>query len=172
VDLKQYNNSSMVGGIILIVLGLIFFAVTQGAFSLDWGNIWPAFVMLGGLGILATAFATGNPAQRSGSMIGGTLVTLLGALFFATTFGVISWGLWPVYPLIVAAALLAGYFASARENSRLLVPAAVLGLIGIVFLGLDITGTGYRAIGQLWPIFVIIAGVLMLAQGARRPKLG
>lgn len=172
MDLKQYNNSSMIGGIVLIVLGLIFFAATQGAFSLDWGNIWPAFVILAGVVMLARAFSTANPVERSGSAIGGTLVTLLGALFFATTFGVISWGLWPVYPLIVAAALLAGYFASARENSRLLVPAAVLALVGIVFLGLDITGAGYRAIGQLWPIFLIIAGVLVLAQGSRRPKLG
>jgi type IV secretory pathway VirB3-like protein len=172
MDTKQFTNPSMIAGIALIVLGLIFFAVTQGAFSLNWGNIWPAFVVLAGLYLLAQAFSSNNPSWRTNGIMAGTLVTLMGAFFFATTFGIVSWGLWPMYSLIVAAAFLAGYFASGREATRFLMPAAILGLIGIVFLALDATGAGYGAIGRLWPIFLVIAGVLVLAQGARRPRAG
>lgn len=166
MDTRGYQNSSVVGGLTLIVLGLIFFAVTQGAFDLNWGNVWPAFIMLAGVAALARAFTVTDVRVRSGMVLGGTIPLLLGAFFFATTLGLISWGdqgtLWPVYPLIVGVAFFAAYFASNREMVVYLIPGGILTLVALVFLGIMLADTSFGMIGKLWPIFLIIGGVLLL----------
>jgi len=166
MDTKQLGNSNVVGGLVLIALGVIFFAATQGAFNLSWGTIWPAFVMLGGLVVLIQAFTTSNPSVRGGRVLGGTIPLLLGAFFFSITLGLLSWGdhawVWPVYPLIVGVAFFAGYLASGRELPAFLIPGTILTLIGALFLGILMLDESYGMIGKLWPLFLIIGGVLML----------
>jgi hypothetical protein len=176
MNTKQYSNSSVIGGILLIALGLVFFAVTQGFLNLSWGNIWPAFLVIVGVVALAQGFATDDPKRRTGQVFGGTLLTLLGGFFFATTLDLISWGdqgsLWPIYPLIVGVSFFAAYFASGREQNGYLIPAAILTLVGVVFLAFILTGTSYALIGKLWPLFLIIGGVLMLvAPRARQANM-
>jgi hypothetical protein len=163
---RQVSNGATVAGIMLIVLGLVFFVATQGAFNLDWENIWPIFPMLVGAGILAMAFTSDNSAGRAGAVIGGTIPLLVGAFFFSITTGVFDWSdmgtLWPVFPIIVGLAFVAGYFAGNREQPGLLWPAAIIGGTGLVFLFITTTSVGYGIIGQLWPLALIAVGVLML----------
>jgi cell wall-active antibiotic response 4TMS protein YvqF len=144
----------------------VFLAATQGFLNLDWGNIWPVFLMLIGAGGLAQALLTEDRNRRAGMVLGSTIPLLLGAFFFANTTGVLSWSdqgmLWPVYPLILGVAFFAAYFASGREQAGYLVPGTILSLVGVVFLGITLTGTSYDSIGKVWPIFLIIAGVLLL----------
>src|SRR5438105_1092480 len=116
MNTKQYTNNNIAGGILLIALGLIFFAATQGVLNLDWGNIWPAFVMLPGVIGIGQAFAVQDSKRRAGQVFGSAILILLGAYFFATTMGVLSWGLWPIYPLIVGVAFLAAYITSGFEE--------------------------------------------------------
>ena len=59
-------------------------------------------------------------------------------------------------------AVVAAYFASGREQPGYLVPGTILSLVGLVFLGITLTGASYDYIGKFWPIFLIIAGVLLL----------
>lgn len=158
---NNYNNSSMVGGITLIVLGLIFFAATQGAFNLNWGTIWPAFVMLGGIVALVQLPNATSPERRGSIVMGAILPILLGAYFFAAMNGVLSWAFWPIYPLIIGVALFAGYLASGMTESRYILPALVLTVVGLVFGGIIVVGD-YAMIGKIWPLFLIIAGVFAL----------
>jgi hypothetical protein len=163
---RQVSNGATVAGIILILLGLVFFVATQGMFSLDWSNIWPIFPMLVGGGIIAIAFTADTPAARAGAVIGGTIPLLVGAFFFSVTLGVFQWSdmgnLWPVFPIIVGLAFLAGYFAGNREQPGLLWPAAIIGGTGLVFLIITSTSVGYGIIARLWPLVLIAIGVLML----------
>ena len=66
---RQVSNGATVAGIVLIVLGLVFFVVTQGAFDLNWSNIWPIFPMLVGGGMLTMAFSADSNAARAGITI-------------------------------------------------------------------------------------------------------
>jgi hypothetical protein len=166
MDTKENNYGGAIGGAILIVLGLVFLAATQGFFSLDWGTIWPLFPMLAGAAGLAQAFLVEDRNRPAGLVLGGMIPLLVGAFFFATTMGLISWSdqgtLWPVYPLIVGVAFFAAYFVSGREQPAYLVPGAILSLVALVFLGIMLTGSSYSLIGRFWPLFLIIAGVLLL----------
>jgi hypothetical protein len=173
---RQISNGATVAGIIMIVLGLVFFVATQGVFNLDWGSIWPIFPILVGGAILTMAFTSDNPAGRAGAVIGGTIPLLIGAFFFAVTMGVFSWSdmgtLWPVFPIIVGLAFVAGYFAGNREQPGLLWPAAIIGGIGLVFLFITTTSIGYGILAQLWPLALIAVGVLMLVPRIWRTTRG
>src|SRR4051812_34947127 len=116
METKHNNYGGAAGGAILIVLGLVFLAATQGFLSLDWGTIWPVFPMVAGAACLAQAFLVEDKQRRGGLVLGGMIPLLVGAFFFATTMGLISWSdqgtLWPVYPLIIGVAFFTAYFAS------------------------------------------------------------
>ena len=170
---RDYRNGSMVGGVVLIVLGLVFFAVTQGTFNLNWETIWPVFPVLVGLTLIVMAFTVDSPQARGFLVTCGTIPLLVGTYFFATTLGMVSWDnqgvLWPIYPLIVGIAFIAGYFASNQEHTWYLVPGSILTLIGLVLFGVTLTGSSYEYIGKIWPLLLIGAGVLlMVAPMARR----
>ena len=166
MESKNYRNGSLIGGLALIVLGLVFFAVEQGAFELDWGMAWPFFGILAGLAMLAMAVIADNPRARAGWVLPGTIVFLLGVFFLLTTNGILSWSdqgtLWPIYPLVVGLGFLAGYLVSGFKMIGYLIPGAILSLVGLVFLGIYWTGAPYEYIGNIWPIFLILAGVLIL----------
>jgi hypothetical protein len=166
MESRYYRNGSVISGVMLIMLGLIFFAATQGAFGLDWGNMWPLFPALAGLAMLVMALVADNPKARVGWVLPGTIALLMGGFFVATTSGILSWSdqavLWPIYPLVVGVAFLAAYVASGFREPGYLIPGAIISLAGLAFLGIMLTGTSYAYIGQIWPIFLILAGVLIL----------
>ena len=158
---RDYKNGSIMGGISLIALGLVFFVATQANFDLNWGRLWPVFVVLGGVAPLTRAFSVADPRTRGGYVVGGTMCSLLGVYFFLAMSGILSWALWPVYPLIIGVALLSGYLASGLQDSRYLLPGVILSVIGVAFLGVLTLGD-YTIIGKIWPVFLIIGGVVML----------
>ncbi|MFL5732773.1 MAG: LiaI-LiaF-like domain-containing protein [Chloroflexia bacterium] len=172
METKQNNYGGVMGGAILIVLGLIFLAATQGFLNLDWGNIWPLFLILAGAATLSQAIMTTGPRRRAGLVFGGTIPFLLGVFFLATITGLLSWSdqavLWPIYPLIVGVAFLAAYFTSGREQSAYLLPGSIITLIALLFLGITLTGIGFSYIATIWPVFLIVAGLLILMG----PRLG
>lgn len=166
------NSAKLIGGILLIVLGLIFFGMTQGLLNVSWGALWPIFLVVGGIVGLTRAFETDSPTRRAGAVLGSSIVLLMGAFFFATTLGLLAWddhkALWPVYPLIVGIALLAGYFASGRVRANFLTAGLVVSAASLVFLVLSLTSTSYSTLGRLWPLFLIAVGIMLVVQ-QRRP---
>jgi len=161
--------------VVLIALGLVFFAATQGVFDLTWGTIWPLFPMIAGGFILLQALHTFDARSRAGAVMGGTILLLVGAFFFTTTLGLIDWSdqaiLWPVYVLIVGVAFFAAYFASGMTERGYLVPASILTIGGLLFLSITLLGS-YALMGKIWPIFLIIGGVIILiGPRARRAHL-
>lgn len=50
-------------GVVLIGLGLVFLLHNLGLLNLPWGKIWPAFLILAGIGTLFGAFP-GNGEKR------------------------------------------------------------------------------------------------------------
>lgn len=82
------------GGLVLILLGVIFFMVQSGLFILNWTNMWGAFLM--GLGVLLILQALGRmffPSYRRGVfglIIGGCVLIAIGTI----PFGGMIWAQW------------------------------------------------------------------------------
>ena len=168
----RYGNTSTAVGVLLILLGLVFFAVTQGAFDLEWRTIWPIFPTIAGVFVLLMASQTADPWQRAGMVVGGAIPFMVGLFFFTTTTGILPRSemgrLWPIFPLIAGVACFAGYFASGGRAKYYLLPGTILALVAVVFGSILLSGASYASMGQIWPIFLIIAGVVLLFSNLRR----
>ena len=125
--------------------------------------LWPVFPMAVGL-----ALAIGYLLDRSsyGLLMPASILIVISVLFFYCNFS--GWWrmeyLWPVFILAPASGFVAMYFGGTREQG-LLVPAAILAAIGVVLLFVRV------GLGDYWPIFLVIAGILLIgipAVGGRR----
>jgi hypothetical protein len=173
MTINRTSNSRLVLGTVLIILGLLAFIGTLGIWNfdrlfnwIDWNIVWPAAMILLGLAILSGTFLTPGGRPHPGSATFGTIVTLLGIFFLATTLGYLSWSdqgvLWPIYPLVVGIGLLVGYFTAQREQPGYLVGGLVTGTIGLAFLAVSVTNS-YQYMSMIWPLALILGGVLLLA---------
>lgn len=133
----------------------------EGSWAATW---WPIFPIAVGLILLAASAMTHNLSVRGSLAFLGTIPLLVGVFFLATTLEYISADdqgrLWPVYPLIVGVASLAAYFASKGEQRSYLFSAGLFGAVGVVFLPVNLISEDMA--GQVWPLFLIIGGGLLL----------
>jgi len=105
------RNGAVIGGIILIGLGVIFFLQNIGLFYI--GNWWALFILIGTAGAWGRAYYIYQKnGQRitqavAGAFIGG-LFPLAAALIFLFD---LSWGImWPIFLVIAGAAMLSKSF--------------------------------------------------------------
>lgn len=112
------------GGVVLVAVGLIALAWTQGFIDLDlrgilpnfdmekiwpgfnWGLAWPIFLLIPGAVMLATSAVPGDPQERAGRLRGGLVLVALSAFFFASAFGLLAIGVWPVLLVLVGLLML------------------------------------------------------------------
>lgn len=149
-------------GIFLIVVGGLFLFGNLSETGMEF--LWPAFPLAVGI-----AFWVGFYLDRKnfGLVMPGTILTVVSLLFFyCNVFGWESMSsLWPVFILAPALGFIALYFAGTRDQG-LLWPAGVMGIIGIIFIFFS------AGFGDYWPIFFIVAGVLLiLSSSLKRPQI-
>ena len=153
-------NKSVITGIALITIGVIFLLPNFTDLSLR--DLWPVLML--GPGILF--FVSYLSDRKSyGLLMPGTILTTYGLLFlFCTLFG---WYwlevLWPVYLIAPGVGFILMYYLGKKETG-LLVPGAVLTLLGLIFL------LNTAEVGYLWPVVIILAGVALIVKSRlKRP---
>jgi hypothetical protein len=162
------NRGAIVPGLFLIIFGLWLLARNLGLDLPGLDQLWPVFPLLGGLAFLVQYFAGGR--KEDGLVFVGVAAALVGAFFFAFTLGPLEWRdmgrWWPVFVLIGAAAFLAQWLTQPREWG-LLVPAGLALLVGGVALGATLRVFSSQLVTQLvqlWPVLLILAGIITLAR--------
>lgn len=100
------------GGMILILLGVIFFITQNGMFGVTWANMWGAFLIgLGGLLILQALVRLVMPEYRRGVLgliVGGLVLIAIGTI----PYGGAAWAQWwPLALIALGIALLIQQFA-------------------------------------------------------------
>jgi hypothetical protein len=104
---KQDPLSGMTGGLILIVLGVLFLLAQQGYIS--WNSWWAYFLV--GLGLIfilesLIRITRSEPSGRyTGKLIGGAVLLVIGA---SNAFGMVSW--WPLILIVIGVFLLFSSF--------------------------------------------------------------
>lgn len=135
-----------------------------------WERIWPVLPLAGGLALFISYFFGSH--RDPGRVFFGTAAALVGAVFLFVTLGPLTYeGLttwWPVFVLIGSAAFLAQWAAADFRDWDALFLSLVTLCIGgagsaITF---QLLGPDTREIlPQLWPIALILAGLMVLLRG-------
>jgi hypothetical protein len=109
---KHDPLSGMTGGLILIVLGVLFFLAQQDYIS--WDKWWAYFLIgLGGIFILESFIRILRPGYGrdfAGKLIAGAILIAIGA---SGIFGVVSW--WPLILIAVGIVIIISAFQKARQ---------------------------------------------------------
>lgn len=151
-------NKSLVAGIVLIVIGIIF--LLPGFTDLTLRDLWPVLMLAPGI-----LFFLGFIADRRsyGLLMPGAILTTYGLVFFYCTIFGWYWiqDLWPFYIVGPGIGFLLMY-RFGRKETALLVPGAIMTLLGLIFL---LHSTDYE---YLWPVAIIIAGALLILKGRRK----
>jgi hypothetical protein len=106
---RQDRTGGVIAGGILIALGLVF--LIRDRIDLDWGVIWPFFLIVPGAFILVRALFVGDQRDRTGGFIGGAILVFLGGVFLFGNFYALDWQkIWPFFLIIPGAGLLLGAF--------------------------------------------------------------
>jgi hypothetical protein len=113
-DRKHQKNdplSGMTGGLILILLGVLFMLAQEDIIS--WDNWWKYFLIgLGGIFILEALvrIARSEPSGRyAGKLIGGAVLVVIGGI---SVFGMVSW--WPMILIGLGLFLILSSFRKAK----------------------------------------------------------
>jgi hypothetical protein len=100
---KYDRYSGVMGGLILILLGILFLLATQG--YIHWYDWWAYFILgLGGIFvvdyIIRSVAVPDRPAQ-TGKLVAGAILMVVGA---SHIFGLASW--WPLILIVVGLILM------------------------------------------------------------------
>jgi len=178
MDLRR--SGAIVPAVILIGLGIFFLLVNTNVVRVSLGQLWPAFPLLLGAGMLLQFFI--GRGRDPGLVTGGTIFLLTGVFFFLFTLritlpalGPISWShmevLWPAFPTIVGIALLLQWLAGGLRDHGLLIPVTILLIVGLGGFAFTLWGFPmFRILANYWPVLLIVLGVIVLARSFMRPR--
>jgi hypothetical protein len=170
--MKQHRGS-ILAGIFLILLGLWLLAGRLGANLPDLGQLWPVLVILGGVWSFIDFTATRKPDQ----LFWAVASVLVGIFFLCiTVFNYLEWEdmrrYWPVFVLIFSAASVAEWLAAPSHRNTLYMAGISL-LVGLFFLALNLnllSSTLGEQILQLWPVALILLGLVMMVRAIARNR--
>lgn len=152
-------NKSIITGVALITIGIVFLLPNFTDITLR--ELWPVLIL--GPGVL---FFVSFVSERKsyGLLMPGGVLTTYGLLFlYCTVFG---WywmeDLWPFFLVGPGIGFFLMYYFGKKETA-LLIPGAIFTLLGVIFL---LSSTDY---GHLWPLAIIVAGILLIMKSRPKP---
>ena len=151
-------NKSLIMGIMLIIIGSVL--LLPSFTDLTLGDLWPVLMLAPGI-----LFFLGFVADRKsyGLLMPGAILTTYGLVFFYCTIS--GWSamheLWAFYLVGPGIGFFLMYYFGKKETA-LLIPGTVLTLLGLIFI---LRSTDYD---YLWPVAIILAGVLIIMIGKRK----
>ena len=150
------KSSNFVLGIGLVLIGILFLFQNFGYVEINFREIWPFFVILGGLGFWLGFF--GN-RENSGLIMPGTILTTYGIMFLYCSYE--GWFMmqivWPFFLIGPGLGFFFMYLFGKHERD-LLIPGSILTLLGFFFF---LGKTGYF---RFWPFLLIILGIVLLVK--------
>ena len=149
-------KTTLIIGILLILLGLLFLGPTFGIFRL--AHIWPAILLILGLGFI---FAFFSAPKLYGLLMPGAVLLLSSIPFLICAFSD-NWyqmsHLWPIFILSVSIGFFLMFFFGKRETG-LMIPALILLALGIVSFLI------FNYIKYVLPILFLTSGLVLVFSG-------
>ena len=159
-QIEPRHRRYLVAGVVVVSVALWLILDSLGVGVPPLRRFWPIFAVIGGLASIVDYLIGGRVPASLGKGVAGIGV---GILFFAFTYGQLSWlevGDWlPALPLITGAGLLATWFGGNRTP-----PFLVLGVVGVA-LGATFYVDNFAWLERLMPPPALVWGVLLLVLG-------
>ena len=159
------RNSNMVMGAVLVALGTILLLSNLGYINFSWDYIWPLALLLPGI-YLHFAFFT-KIDKNPGNLVPAGILTTYGLM--AYTVALFGWGtmtaLWPFIIIGIAVGLLEMYLFGTHEKG-LLIPVAILGGLGLMFLSNSYFFFDFKKI--VIPAILVVIGFILINSARHR----
>lgn len=114
---RAMRGDKLVPGLIMIGLGLIFMLQAFDVFSMDWGKIWPLFILIPGFVLIFSAwreYAQDGDFDR-GQAFSGVMAILVGLIFFFDW----DWGkVWPLFLIVPGLGMLLGWIGDDEDENE------------------------------------------------------
>jgi hypothetical protein len=157
-------------GLAILISNL--FGDTFSIFRINWGLIWPFFIIIPGVFFWASWFSSKDRQEKWGLLIPAGILSFLGLTFlvnmFVSTYGDFG-GIWILsafmYPGSVALAFWMAWFIQGRKERGLMIVASILSVVSLVVLMISLTAylsIGFFAVTKMWPLFIICLGFVVL----------
>jgi hypothetical protein len=170
------RNRSIWPALVLILLGCWFLADNFGLALPDFGQLWPIFVVVGGLVSLSSYFRQGR--RHADALFSGIVALGIGFYFLLFTLeltvpvlGHFEWSrmaeFWPGFVLIAGLAFLAQFVAGGFQPVRLLVAGGLIVLFAVIAFAFTLQFLSQTLARQLivfWPIVLILIGLWLVTQ--------
>lgn len=164
-ELQAKNRrGSLVGGLVLIIIGAAMLARRLEVPLPVWEDLYPfGFVLLG----LAAAYRIRGRGYADG--IFGTVFFLsLGAFFLLRNYNFIPYfHSWPVFPIAIGLGLLAR-LALVPQQWGVVFPGVMFVLFGVGLLLEELDYFYFEDISRFWPLILIAFGVGVLLNARRQ----
>ena len=152
------SNISLLIGILLVFLGLIFIANTLQLWKLE--SSWPVIYLFVGIGFVLAYFLSPNSA---GMLMPATIMIFSSVpLLLCSVTDNWHWmvKLWPLFLLGPAAGFFAMYFGGIKEKGLLLPGFILTGVAAVFFLA-------FNYLSFFWPILFLVAGAILIYIGIK-----
>jgi len=158
------RRGSLIGGLILILIGGAMLAERLNARLPGWEDLYPfIFILLG----LASAYRIRGFGYRDG-VFGAVFFLSLGVFFLLRNFNVIPYfHSWPMFPIAVGLGLIAP-IAFVPKQWGGLIPGVALVLFGVALLFEEFDYWRLYDIARYWPLILIAFGVGVLLNARRQ----
>ena len=159
---NQSNKSNFITGLVLILLGIFMLSAQFGLIC--WENLWPFFLIVGGVLFLLGFLMNRN---NYGLLMPASVLTIIGLLFLYTNTG--RWyemeNLWPTFVLAPGIGFVLMYMFGPKGNG-LWIPAAILLTIALIFYA------RFWLVFRYWPVILIAIGLyILISANKKKPKL-
>jgi hypothetical protein len=166
---------SLVIGAVLIVVGLIAFALTYLDVPETWleGSGWTLFIIVPGIVLLVAGLVVAHPSGAAVTML-GSILTVIGVMLLAMdrTDSYETWAFaWALIPAaagigLVLYGLRAGWSGMVAAGVRLTGIAIAIFLVGTWYFGTIFeTGEPPFDLGAVWPLALIGVGAIFALAG-------
>lgn len=111
--MNESNRGTMVAGIVLVVLGGLFFALNLIP-GIDATKTWPLILVVLGIGFCLPAFIWYKSRESlAGLFIPGSILIILGAIFLFNTLTSV-WNIWAIAWILIITSVGLGLFVAAH----------------------------------------------------------
>ncbi len=170
--MNRQQRSTLVIGILLVLVGIYFFLVNAVPEVSQWLKIdasWPVIIMLVGAGLLLLGLIVGTPEMAVPAVIVAGIGGILYYQNMTSDWG--SWSyMWALIPGFSGVGMVLAWLLGARNKYSIQSALDTVGTSLVLFVIFGAFFGAFTGLGKYWPLVLIAAGLLIAFRTLVRPR--